>query len=282
MLDHYDLRMLNVGYEPNGSDWNWRNVCSPFARIYLVAKGNAEIRFEQFTLKLSEGYMYLIPPYTRHTCIGNDNFVHYYIHLYESPDDESLMFEDISFGMEYKAADADKAVFKMLYTLFPETQLSVTDPEKYDNNSELSKYNINFINRPPCERMLIKGSMLVLISRFINDERNVIRNNDTRLIDVRNYINRHITEDIQISLLSDMACLSQSHFIRKFKAAFGVPPKQYIIRRRIERAEFMLLIHNNPIKSIALSVGFDDVSLFVKTFKSYTGMTPLEYRRHNR
>ncbi len=76
--------------------------------------------------------------------------------------------------------------------------------------------------------------------------------------------------------------MSESHFIRKFKDSFGISPKQYIIKRRIERAELQLLLHQDSVKDIAHSVGFDDISLFVKTFKKMTGMTPSEYRLKNR
>lgn len=281
MLDCYDLRMLNVGYDCKGSDWNWKNVCSPFARIYLVVKGNAEILFENFTLNLSAGNLYLIPPFMKHTYVGNKDFKLYYLHLYEYSERSSMMFEEVNFSVEKVATEADYAIFNTLHTVFPDTQLTESDPEKYDTDSELNIYCSRFINRPPCERMLLKGAMIVLLSRFIKTNTTTTNTDSGKLAEVREYINSHLSDDISVTTLANMACMSKSHFIRKFKATYSLSPKQFILHRRIERAELMLLLKNSSVKSISLSSGFEDISLFTKTFKRITGMTPKEYRWSN-
>ena len=75
--------------------------------------------------------------------------------------------------------------------------------------------------------------------------------------------------------------MSESHFLRVFKKDMNLTPMQYIIQHRIEAAQLLLLLNNDPLKTIANSLGFSDTSHFVKTFKKYKGMTPQEFRSHH-
>ena len=58
------LTLLNVGIACHQADWNWHNVRSPFARIYYVVEGHAEILLSNKKLELTAGRLYLIPPFT--------------------------------------------------------------------------------------------------------------------------------------------------------------------------------------------------------------------------
>ena len=55
-------------------------------------------------------------------------------------------------------------------------------------------------------------------------------------------------------------------------------PVQYITRKRIERAELLLLTENLPVKEVAFELGFSDLSYFIRLFKKVTGKTPGENR----
>ena len=278
MLENFDLQLLNVGYEPVGEDWNWKDVCSPFARIYLVESGSAHIRFDNELLELKEGFLYLIPPFQKHTCIGNKGFVHYYLHLYENPERGLNIFNEFKFNTEVPARKSDITLFQMFVNIFPENRLDESDPEVYDNDSYLRDLRVSFTQRPPCEKMLAKGAMLILISRFIDLNASANKFRDPRIVHVCNYINSHIGDEISLDKLSELACMSKSHFIRIFKQEMGQTPAQYIIRCRIERAQLFLLLDNKPIKSIADLLGFSDLPYFIKIFKKHTGQTPLEFR----
>jgi AraC family transcriptional regulator len=93
------------------------------------------------------------------------------------------------------------------------------------------------------------------------------------------YIEEHLGEQICLSTLAQMARLSQHHFCRAFKHAFGIPPHQYHVERRIERAKILLADPKESVTEIALTLGYSQISSFSVAFRRVTGWTPSEYRR---
>ncbi len=83
---------------------------------------------------------------------------------------------------------------------------------------------------------------------------------------------------LTVDLLADKFNLSRSSLFRIFKTSFGISPKEYIINKRMELASKMLIQTSHSIKSIALSVGFENSMYFSKIFKQRFGLTPSEYR----
>lgn len=99
-------------------------------------------------------------------------------------------------------------------------------------------------------------------------------------------INAHIDENIAEPLhIEDLARLSgfkPSSFKKIFKAKFGMPPIEYVMRRRIAKARDM--IRRNPDRSItdvAMELGFSSSQVFATSFKRYCGKTPTVYRKHS-
>lgn len=91
---------------------------------------------------------------------------------------------------------------------------------------------------------------------------------------VRDYIDSHLTENIRIDTLATSVGLSVYHFARVFKQSIGMPPHEFILRRRVERADQMLHRTELPLSEIAAAVGFSDQSHFARHFRRQTGMTP--------
>ncbi|HWI16949.1 MAG TPA: helix-turn-helix transcriptional regulator [Vicinamibacterales bacterium] len=75
-----------------------------------------------------------------------------------------------------------------------------------------------------------------------------------------------------------MSGISQAHFARSFKDAFGVPPHRYLLTRRIERATALLRETDRPIIDIAFETGWKSLGTFGRTFRDVTGETPTELR----
>jgi AraC-like DNA-binding protein len=76
--------------------------------------------------------------------------------------------------------------------------------------------------------------------------------------------------------------LSKSHFTRAFKRTFGVSPCTYLLLRRIEVAQGLMLTTCQPLSSIALSCGMYDQSHFTRSFHRLVGETPDSWRRTRR
>jgi AraC family transcriptional regulator len=96
---------------------------------------------------------------------------------------------------------------------------------------------------------------------------------------VSNYIDENLSTPIAVGDLAAITDLSPTHFMRQFKAATNVTPHQYVLHARIREAKGMLANSTLDLSAIALSCGFGDQAHFSSTFKRYTGMSPLRYRR---
>ena len=63
-IDSFHPFVLNVGLARHVADWNWKNVSSPFARLYYVTEGYANVIMADRVIRLRPGCMYFIPPFT--------------------------------------------------------------------------------------------------------------------------------------------------------------------------------------------------------------------------
>jgi len=93
------------------------------------------------------------------------------------------------------------------------------------------------------------------------------------------YIEAHLSDQISLTTLSDIAQLSPFHFTRAFKQSFGMPPHRYHTARRIERAKALLARESLSVTWIAMELGFADTSCFSTAFRRLVGRTPSCYRR---
>jgi AraC-like DNA-binding protein len=78
--------------------------------------------------------------------------------------------------------------------------------------------------------------------------------------------------------LAGVSGVSEAHFARSFKDAFGVPPHRYLLTRRIERAKALLRDTEMAIIDIALDTGWQSLGTFGRVFKDVTGESPSELR----
>ncbi len=91
-------------------------------------------------------------------------------------------------------------------------------------------------------------------------------------------IDRDYRQSLEIGYLAAIACASEAHFIRSFKATFGETPHRYLQRRRIERAMYLLRSTGRDVIDIAAEVGFNSLGTFGRTFRDIVGETPSAYR----
>jgi AraC family transcriptional regulator len=100
-----------------------------------------------------------------------------------------------------------------------------------------------------------------------------------RLRAVVAYIEDHLDASPTLEQMAAVARLSPYHFARQFKAATGLPPHQYVIMRRVERAKHLLQGGTDlSLAEVAAHAGFSDQSQFSQHFKRLVGVTPRQFR----
>lgn len=104
-------------------------------------------------------------------------------------------------------------------------------------------------------------------------------NFDRRLRRAEAYIHEHLGEEICLERLARESSMSRYHFVRTFKANFGLSPYQYVIRERMKRAALLLRATRQPLADVAYDVGYHDLSRFARHFRRHTGTTPLLFRQ---
>jgi len=100
-----------------------------------------------------------------------------------------------------------------------------------------------------------------------------------RLMQVLSYIETHIGEPITLAHLAATAGLSRMYFAKQFRTTTGMRPHDFVLRKRIERAQHLLAATSDALVDIALSVGFQTQAHFTTVFKKVVGSTPYQWRR---
>jgi AraC-like DNA-binding protein len=91
---------------------------------------------------------------------------------------------------------------------------------------------------------------------------------------IREFIDRHYAKPLTVDRLAGRCGLSTFHFIRAFRAAFGITPHQYLRQRRLDRAKELLVTTPLPVTEICDQIGFQSLGSFSSLFRRMTGETP--------
>jgi AraC family transcriptional regulator len=96
---------------------------------------------------------------------------------------------------------------------------------------------------------------------------------------VIDYMDSHLADKVAISEFAALLHMTRFHFIRTFKQATGIPPHQFMIRRRIDRAKELLAEPHTAIADVATKSGFRSAAELTRAFRRIVGTPPSSYRR---
>jgi transcriptional regulator GlxA family with amidase domain len=99
-----------------------------------------------------------------------------------------------------------------------------------------------------------------------------------RLLRAKDRMDAASHEAWPVRRLARVSGVSEAHFARSFKEAYGVPPHRYLLTRRIERATALLRETDRAVTEIALVTGWRSLGTFGRTFRDVTGLSPGDWR----
>lgn len=125
---------------------------------------------------------------------------------------------------------------------------------------------------------LTRAYIILFLERLLLNDHKSNRGASKEIIKAIEYIDKNIFEDIPLQTLADIAMLSLSRFKLRFKTEVGIPPNEYIIMHKVEKAK-ELLLEGKTITQAAFEFSFSSSNYFSTVFKKFTGCTPTEFIR---
>lgn len=100
-----------------------------------------------------------------------------------------------------------------------------------------------------------------------------------RLAHVVDYIKKNIRENLTLEELAGQACMSKAHFLRTFKLELGQTPMDFVMKERLKLARKYLLIGGFQIQEVSVMSGFNNITYFIRVFKTEYGCTPKVFQK---
>lgn len=133
-----------------------------------------------------------------------------------------------------------------------------------------------------CKLLLLELFDLLTGQELLLPAREAMSTADARKIGrykaIVSYMEEHFSEPVSLQELADQVSCNSQYLCRSFREIAGMSPIQYLISYRLDRACELLVRTALPVTDIALECGFDNISYFIRKFKSVKGCTPKEYR----
>lgn len=270
--------ILNLGFARTRHRWQGHDISSPFLRLFCVQQGRAVLHFRDRDVETLPGHLYLIPAYEPHSYDCEAGFAFYYLFVFLLPQERTSLFDRYELPIEVSANHAARLLFQNYCMLYPQLNLPSRSADEFLNHRAYRDYVQAFMVMPHFERMQLRGLAEILLSYFVKHGRERAQLYDSRIAPILEYIQQHLHVPISVEQLADMACLTKSYFIRRFRQVVGITPIQYVQKRKVQHAQKLLLESEKNIGQIAAEVGFADTAYFIRIFKSHIGYTPQEYR----
>ena len=284
LLKH-SFSLLHVDHVNLNQKWNYRNVISPYYRLYYIDEGEGFISNGQKKLKLEPGYIYIIPSFTLCSLYCPSRLSQYFIQFFEESPDGISLFHNNRTLIKTPASELDIANFKRMLQINPGRGINRSDnPKIYEKNDYYKEYQELNNKQSDSVYLETQGIILQLLSRFLASKQSPLKHAQTipsKVLDAMSYIQMNLNQPLTIAHLAQRANQHQDYFSRQFLQYCGERPLNYIHEKKIERAQYLITTTNMIYTDIAAETGFSSLPHFSKIFKKVTGMTPDNYRKQH-
>lgn len=275
-----DFQLKHIAYRHFDHQSSFPNIVSPFSRMYLITKGEGKLTTGTGNVTLEQEHIYLLPSFTPCTYVFEPGLSHIYIHFMVSMKHGLNFYSMFQTNCKEKSSPFICSLFERLLAINPGLELPHDDPNIYQKKPWINKQVTFDSLRHHLETTSMIGQLLC---NFINPEPAVPTTKVMRynLQPILKFIEDNLHNDISVDELATMACFSKDHFTRIFKSILGMPPHEFLIRKRIEKAQALLLTSDLSQLQIMEETGIRNMSYFSRMFKKHTEKTPAEFRRQS-
>lgn len=241
--------------------------------IIYVVKGKLHVYIDGSNFEAAEGDIFFAHPKVLHYMDTQDFSVEYYA---------------ILFPLNFVSFKTDDCLEAELFAPLKSGKLRFPLKLKPAVSEEIAGYldKIIYENTNSYMHNRLKTKILILEMLAFMWENNIFEvpayvNSSGIQREIITFIQQHHTEKITLEMLSGEFHLSEKYLSRYFKVNFAIPFKQYVCHLRLSTAKSLLSSTDLSITEVAMNSGFPSVNLFIRTFKSTFGITPLQYRKNS-
>jgi len=241
-----------------GREWRRGYVRNHYDRLYFIESGEATVSTPEQEVVLRPGHCYLLGANLlhRHSCPAAITM--HWCHFQTLLDGSVDLFQEIAVPLE--ARPGSLSSYRNIFQSLGKTMDC----------------------RNACCHLLRASLLLQLIQphlKLADPASRRIAEGRRRFLPVLKHIDAHLHETIRIADLAGLLGLNREYFSRFFRKHFRVPPKRYILQKRIQHAQKLLCQTGLQIQEIGGRCGFPDPYHFSKTFRNTAGIPPSEYRQ---
>ena len=279
----HTFTLLNVDHVNLGPKWNYKNVISPYFRLYYIDAGAGEISDISTKLNLEPGFLYMIPSFTLCNLSCQNQLSQFFIQFFEESSDGISLFEYNRSVFKVKATNVDILNFARLLEINPGRGINRSDnPRIYEKSIFYKEYQELNNQQNMATFTETHGILLQLVSRFLTPA--IFKHKEASHIPVKilnaiSYIQLNLHQELSVANLAEKANQHADYFSRLFQQYTGERPLKYIHEKRIERAQYLMVTTQMTYAEIAMQTGFENIFYFSKIFKRITGMSPGNYKK---
>lgn len=274
---------MNIDHVALDARWNYKNVISPYFRLYYIDDGDGEIWDASAKIRLEPGFLYIIPSFTLCNLVCPNYLSQYFVQFFEESSDGISLFENNRSIIKVKATETDILNFARLLEINPGRGINRSDnPKVYEKNIFYKEYQDLNNLQSMSTFVETQGILLQLVSRFLTP--GIFKYKDgshvpAKILNAISYIQLNLSRDLTVTSLAKRANLHTDYFSRLFHQHTGERPVKYIHEKRIERAQYLMVTTQMTFSEIATQTGFENVFYFSKIFKKITGVSPGNYKK---
>ena len=252
--DYYYNKVVDiVGHEAT------RHVHKEF-EIYYMKEGSCTYYIEDYTYRVKQGDVVLIPGnFSHRTIYAGAAHTRFLINCSYEYIPKPVLERLEAVGPLYRNIKA----ISQLEELFAKIE------HEYSHSDALSVEVLKCFT----------AELLFVILRHKNEHEKIVQSSNFITM-VQEYVQENYMNEVKLSSLAEMLCVSQEHLSRVFKQETGIGFKDYLVKFRLKKAEEMLRHETGrAVSEVAYACGFNDGNYFSFTFKKAYGLSPTQIRR---
>lgn len=250
------LELLLSGYVSTGPEWQGKDLCAPFSRLYAVDGGEGILECGGQKTVMKPGNVYLIPTGCQLSFACPEKLSKLYFHL-------CLRKED--------GYDLLQQMGRIGVMQLPDGWIDAL--KKHQSSRTLS------------DALLLKQYLYQLIGMFAEKYavgQETITSFSVHVARSLTYIRKNLSARLNVAELAEHCFVSRRHLTELFRRELGVTPGRYIDDQLTIAAQRRLIQTQDSVGKISEDLGFCDQFYFCRKFKQAVGLTPIQYRDKNR